>query len=928
MLSLCFAPAQTTDILQNKIEDWEAAGQNDSIDHYYPQLALAYRSDDQLADFFYSYWDWQSYWFDNSAKALAILDTALNRQWRPPANAGEGEALLWIQINRGYHLGELGRILPSTQAYEAALQYYTQYDFNFFDAVDYLFIPLGAHYTRLGDNEKARGIYLRAIPIAETHVDAESLAGLYNNLGLTYWNAGQYESAIETFQSGLALAGVSNLRTGLLKLSTAQSFFDQGDEVQTGKYLVLADRYLRLSDSSEARMDYLSGVRKLQGDLCTRRGKYAKANLYYAEALQFARQVYGQRASRDIGKIHLSRGRLLMQQQQFNEALTTFNEAISSVLPGFQPGAARENPRPEQLYEENTLLDALAGKAETYRQMYLENKEAGHLASALSCFELAYQVEAGLRGSFQYESSKLLLLADSRRRTEKALWAILELYQRSPGEEWGYQALAWMERAKAVILLEAIQRNLARNAIQTEDTLLQKEQTLNQRRAFFERQLILAPDSDQRAEWQREKFKLEQELNQIGNRLAERYPRLQNFRNQKIEFDRLAFRRVLLPQPENHYLSYFAGERHLYGLMISNDAIRFTRLGSADSLQREVLGFLEQLTDAGKTEDLAQYQQQARQVAIRLLEPLLPSLGATPARLCISPDAWLSFLPFEALVEPHSSASARSWQQVDFLLWRHPVQYTYSVSIALWQKQAKESARRNARLIAPLFPAGERNLAPLPGSREELAAIAPVCSDRLVAAAATRHEVLARISDFRILHFSTHAQADSAGRGSRIELYDQPLYLPDIYALRLRADLVVLSACESGIGQLEKGEGVMSLARAFTYAGASGLVSSLWSVNARATTTVMKEFYRQLWNRKPVGQALDQAKQAYLESEAVAGLYKSPYYWAGFVYIGPPDVSINVRPTLGCRPIHVYLTAFFLVIVLMALGYWAISRKS
>lgn len=919
------AGAQPT-VLLEKIRAWEADGQSDSLDRYYPQLADAYREQDQLADFLYAHWDWQAYWFDDSSKALGILDSALARQWRPPAGAEEGEALLWVHLNRGYHLGALGKILPSIEAYETALEWYGQYGFDFFDAVDYLFLPLGAHYTRLGDNEKAQGIYLQAIPIAETHQDAESLAGLYNNLGLTYWNAGQYERALEVYRRGLSLTGLSPLRTGLLNLSIAQCLFDLDAYPEAERSLQSAEKYLKTAEASEAKADYLSGVHKLRGDLYRGQERYALAEQAFSEALEWGRQVYGGQPSRDVGKIYIGWGWLYLQQNRFAEALTAFNRAITEVLPAFQPASADENPDPEQLYEENTLLEALAGKAETYRQAHLAERSPQLLENALNCYDLAYGVETKLRAGFQYESSKLTLLADSRRRTENALAIILELYRRTPGQALGYRALEWMERAKATVLFDALQDNLARNAIESSDTLLQRERTLAQQLAFFERQLILHPESEQGAEWRREKFQVEQQLNQVGARLRDKYPRLQNFRSRENRLDQERFHRLFLSSPSSVYLSYFVGEEALYGLAIGGDgAAQFRRLGAADSLRNQVFRFLRVFARPGGEIDPQQYQLLAGGLSEKLLAPLLPSGALTSGVLCIAPDAWLGALPFEGLLHPGGQENGKTWPGIDYLLRHYRVHYVFSAAVATLQAQTNSGARKTARLIAPLFPAGERNLAPLPGSRQELAAIAPPRSQQLIGAAADRDRVIAQIGQYQLLHFSTHAQADSIGFGSRIELYDQPLYLPDIYALRLQARLVVLSACESGAGRVEKGEGVMSLSRAFTYAGANALVSSLWSVNAQATTNLMKRFYRGLRDKEGAAEALHQAKIDYLDGDSISSLYKSPYYWAGFVYIGPPEMTLEFSGASWSGPVN-WLAAGALLL-LMA-GWWFRRRRA
>ena len=108
------------------------------------------------------------------------------------------------------------------------------------------------------------------------------------------------------------------------------------------------------------------------------------------------------------------------------------------------------------------------------------------------------------------------------------------------------------------------------------------------------------------------------------------------------------------------------------------------------------------------------------------------------------------------------------------------------------------------------------------------------------------------------------------------------LFSGDIYGLDLSADLVVLSACETGLGKISKGEGIIGLTRALIYAGSNNLVVSLWRVNDASTSVLMKDFYSMMLNDNGYAEALRAAKLQMIATEE----YSSPYYWATFVLIG------------------------------------------
>jgi len=170
------------------------------------------------------------------------------------------------------------------------------------------------------------------------------------------------------------------------------------------------------------------------------------------------------------------------------------------------------------------------------------------------------------------------------------------------------------------------------------------------------------------------------------------------------------------------------------------------------------------------------------------------------------------------------------------------------------------------------------------------AAGAPASSLRAVGRKASREAALdAGLRDYRYIHFATHGFLDterpslSALVLSQIDENGRPvdgfLRVNDIYGMRLNADLVVLSACQTGLGKEVRGEGVMGLTRAFMYAGAPRVIVSLWSVNDRATATLMAELYRNMLSRgmRPAD-ALRKAQLKLRKSKD----WPSPYYWAAF----------------------------------------------
>jgi CHAT domain-containing protein len=287
----------------------------------------------------------------------------------------------------------------------------------------------------------------------------------------------------------------------------------------------------------------------------------------------------------------------------------------------------------------------------------------------------------------------------------------------------------------------------------------------------------------------------------------------------------------------------------------------------------------------------------------------------------IIPDAWLNFLPFDALLSaPHSG----NWSQAPFLIKKWKIGYGYSLATLFYQKDLSSTGSKNLLAIAPGFDEQPRNLPPLAFSREELSAIQIPQKKTLIDQAAKLKSFRLESPNYLILHLSTHAQGTSTEVPPHIEFIDSTLYLPEIYALRLQADLVTLSACETGIGRLEEGEGVMSLSRGFAFAGAASLIASLWTVNEASTAQLFAQFYRDIAGGIPKMAALRQTKLGYLKDSSIPSFQKSPYYWAGFVYYGNEGtVSLN----RGNTPAWGRILLYGLLLVVLAGGLIFFRKK-
>jgi CHAT domain-containing protein len=304
--------------------------------------------------------------------------------------------------------------------------------------------------------------------------------------------------------------------------------------------------------------------------------------------------------------------------------------------------------------------------------------------------------------------------------------------------------------------------------------------------------------------------------------------------------------------------------------------------------------FLQQ--DASLANAHLKYYEAAYGLHQAFVQPALTSLSTTIERLIIIPDGILNYIPFETLLtaKPTFKQARYEFGKMPYLIKDFQISYGYSATLLLeGLKKKKANHLKDFGGFAPKFSnkiASRRGcddavLGDLPYGRKNLTTINDIMQGNLhFDDEATLEQFKTIASEYNILHLCTHACAEDDFKNTRIYFSDQELLGFELYNLPIKAQLAVLSACETGIGEIKKGEGVMSLARAFMFSGCPSVVTSLWSVDDKSTSELMQYFYKNLKSGQGKDEALHQAKLNYLADKGIEASH--PFYWAGFVQIG------------------------------------------
>ncbi len=346
-------------------------------------------------------------------------------------------------------------------------------------------------------------------------------------------------------------------------------------------------------------------------------------------------------------------------------------------------------------------------------------------------------------------------------------------------------------------------------------------------------------------------------------------------------------------------INYFEGSDMLYAMVIANDNCQMLTIDSISILRDSIADYYDNIQEEKHwTRHLSNTSNYIYQKIVAPLEPYLKE------RLVISPSGSLCQVPFSALNTSNQN------DDFHYLFQDYAISYSPSGSFFHQLRELdKSNIVKKGLFVAPIFPeippsssemqiAMRSNLDPLEFNVPEVKSISRyVDSEIRINEDAVKEYALELMTDADIIHLATHAKSNMDAPEKSFVAFSMPTdmsleedykwYLDDISKHSLPAKMIVLSACETSLGRIFKGEGAMSLANSCFYAGAQSVVASLWSAEDNSASVIMSYFYKFLDRGFPKDKALQMAQIEYTKSSS--GTKINPYYWAGFSVMGSTD---------------------------------------
>ena len=611
--------------------------------------------------------------------------------------------------------------------------------------------------------------------------------------------------------------------------------------------------------------------------------------------------------------LHNTRASVLTVKGHFDAAVAELQLAMSAC--GYrQPGYYQQVTHFDDLM---TTLTELGG---VWKARYASDPDPAYAQRAREALRVAQQIVADKIGSFTEQDTRTAINKRIAPLYESLIATDLILEKLNNNGDFLAEAFLMSESSKAVNLLQAVRNSGALQFRDVPDEVVSVVLSLESEIRLISRKLSEAASVANKDTSAADSIRLmltarKETLNALLDDVKVAYPAYYNARF-KASPQSIAVVRDSLLAPGQALLEYFTGEKAVYAFFVNTDTalvheipLDFPLEDWIDNLRQGLYGYYT-APDSAQTPDLLEntvrkYLRYAPLLYEKLVKPIKPLL---PERLVIVPDGPIGYIPFDALLTGYPR-DISNFKGYDFLLKSHQISYSYSATLLreMRDKTHKQLPRDNFVAFAPFFegnPGALKNmyqleellrseLTPLPHSGAEVAAAAKLMNGDIVAGRAATEEKFCSVADrYRIIHLSTHGKADNrVGDYAFLSFAEVPdsmenelLFVRELYNLSLNADLVVLSACETGTGKLQRGEGIISVARAFAYAGAKSIVTSLWEVNDQSTAELTRNFYRELRMGTDKDEALRKARLRYIREASVRQAH--PFFWAAFQCVG------------------------------------------
>jgi CHAT domain-containing protein/tetratricopeptide (TPR) repeat protein len=735
-----------------------------------------------------------------------------------------------------------------------------------------------------------------------------SLSLVYINISISYIETKKYFLALNYLEKNVNLSSKRNISgLSLTYLNIAKTYVKIGNSKKAEEFYLKSitsfiheynEDYFRLA---EVYFDY--------GLFLRSEGKTAEALDIHKKALSICLKAYGEKHTLvSLSYKHLGDNYII--QNKYDLALFYYQKSLIAVVKNFNNPDIFTNPSIDSSLFDNRLLDNLKSKAQALELFAVEQNDPGmkikFMAKSLETMELALQLIDRIRNNFISEESRIYLAENEKETYLFATHLAYSLYSATHDKSMGYKIYAIAQKAKAAILRNEISGNELLYSTGVPDSLREKQNNLSGSIAAFNNMIFdetrkTRPDSNKITLWKDALFDMNREKEKVTGDMERVFPQYHDLirKTEPVSLEEIQ-RRLKKDETIVDYLlsnQYSGGKRKLYIFLISVDRLEFREqwLDSLFVKNAEIIRKTANpsMASGSKNDNFISYTGALNYMYINLIKPVENLFKGN--KLIIIPDEEIGWLSFDEFLKNKPGPDQTDYEDLHYLINDYTFSYGYSSSL-IFSKSS--SAMRGAKVFA--FSPGYLNstfsgsaLSSLKGADVEIGSIFKWFSGKNFSGEnATKTNFMTALSDPAIFHLAMHSRSDSINSRYSYLMFDThnlsptngKLYNYEISLTRIKSPMVVLSACNSGTGTLYSGEGLMSLARGFTLAGASSVIKTAWEINDEASAAIITRFYFYLSKGKGKNEAMHLAKLEYLKNSSPA--FTNPYYWAAYEVLG------------------------------------------
>lgn len=660
-----------------------------------------------------------------------------------------------------------------------------------------------------------------------------------------------------------------DLYTAYNNLANVYEAFND-NETALKLYVKVKDFYSNNKDTTKQ----LSALNNM-GYLYSKQGKEKQAISCYQEVIQKANAIDQIATAYDNMGYFLNTNSILKKIPYFEKAIQTVLERkeTSFTIPSLEIIRASG-------YQQDVLI-YLVDLAYHYVKAYKENANKIYLLKAKETLYRIDELVSLMRYESNSEQSKLFWI---EKGVNTYMLAVEVCYLLNQPDE----AFYFMEKNKALLLQENIKMLQAKLELEIPKKIQEKEYKLHYELVALDKQFQQNTNNALLKEKYLQKSNIFQKF---MDSLQKQYP---DYVKIKKEVETISLNKAITTTINNTncFVTYIFNEDDGYGLFCSAKEKIFFKITEVKTFQKKLLVLKQYMQQQRlNKEQITKY----RKIGYEVFTTLFPFKNAvaklTNKKISIIPDDTLINVPFEAL--PITKAGTLS---DSYLIHIAEVSYLQSFSLSEKIKENKNNPRNKLLAIAP-HQFENKQLQELALSKEAMNALSSYNSTMIfVGEQATKENFYKYSMDYEIIHLNTHAGVDSITKTPWISFRNNKLTLDELYGMNNQADLVILDACKTNVGDFASGEGIINLSRGFFYNGSKSVLASLWNVNEKAGNEILATFYLELEQGKSKSKALQLAKIKYLKEHQFSEVL--PYYWASFTLTGNtnPIAIVKKKP--------------------------------